>query len=50
MNVYVSDLCDGEQRCWFVDAHLNLLNGLVYQYAREQKAGPEEEDESDEYE
>ena len=53
MNVYVSevyDLCDAEQRCRFVDAYLNLLNGLVCRCTKEREARPEEEDESDEYE
>jgi hypothetical protein len=35
MKVYVSDLCDGEQRCRFVDAYVNVLKRLVCQCARE---------------
>ena len=51
MKVYVSevyDLCDGEQRCRFVDAYLNVLKGLVFRCATERKAAPEGEVESDE--
>jgi hypothetical protein len=51
MKVYVSevyDLCDEEQRCQFVDAYLNVLNGLFCRCTTEREAAPEGEAESNE--
>jgi hypothetical protein len=48
MKVYVSNLCNGEQRCRFVDAYLNVLKGSICRCAKEREVASEGDGESDE--